>query len=226
MSGPVSLVALRSLPIFEALSDARLAPITKVATLRQVPRNLEVLRAGDHTDNVYFVLTGALKVLVGDDDGREVILSMLGPGDFFGEMGVIDDHPRSATVATVETSSLIVLTRSDFERCLTDNVDVSLYIMRSLVQRLRKADRNIESLALLDVYGRVARLLLDMAEVRDDGKRVVTQKITKQDIARMVGASREMVSRVMRDLQLQGLIEETDGVIILHGDMGDSTPAA
>jgi CRP/FNR family cyclic AMP-dependent transcriptional regulator len=210
----VSLTALRTLPIFEMLDDDSLRPLTRVAVLRHVPRHTVVLNAGDCTDNIYFVLSGALKVQISDQEGREVILSMLGPGELFGEMGVLDDHPRSATVLAVEPSDVVVIGQADFKRCLAENPDVSLFIMRNLTKRLRLADRHIESLALLDVYGRVARLLLEAAE-DVDGRKVVTHKISKQDIAKMIGASREMVSRVMRDLLAQGLIQERAGQLIL-----------
>ena len=210
----VSLTILRALPIFEMLDDESLKPLTRVAMLRHIPRHTIVLNAGDRTDNIYFVLSGELKVQISDEEGREVILSMLGPGELFGEMGVLDDHPRSATVLAVDASEVVVIGQADFKRCLTENPDVSLFIMRSLTKRLRLADRHIESLALLDVYGRVARLLLESAE-SVDGRRVVTHKFTKQDIAKMIGASREMVSRVMRDLTAQGFIQELDGQWIL-----------
>jgi CRP/FNR family cyclic AMP-dependent transcriptional regulator len=143
---------------------------------------------------------------------------MLGPGEMFGEMGVIDDHPRSATVISTEPCDLVVIAKEDFKSCLAENFEVSLYIIFSLVKRLREADRKIESLALVDVYGRVARLLLEMAETQN-GRKVVTRRITRQDIAKTIGASREMVSRVMRDLQLQGLIEESNGCIWLQKDI-------
>ena len=210
----VSLTVLRALPIFEMLDDECLRPLTLVSMLRHIPRHTVVLHAGDSTDNIYFVLSGALKVQISDEEGREVILSMLGPGELFGEMGVLDDHPRSATVLAVESSEVVVIGKEDFKQCLVENPDVSLFIMRNLTKRLRLADRHIESLALLDVYGRVARLLLEMAETVD-GRKVVTHKPTKQDIAKMIGASREMVSRVMRDLMVQGLIQECDGKLIL-----------
>jgi CRP/FNR family cyclic AMP-dependent transcriptional regulator len=224
------MTVLRALPIFETLDDDCLRPLMGVASLRNIPRHTVVLNAGDSTDNIYFVLSGALKVQVSDEDGREVILSKLGPGELFGEMGVLDDHPRSATVLAVEPSEVVVMGKADFKQCLVDNPDVSLFIMRNLTKRLRMADRNIESLALLDVYGRVARLLLESSETVN-GRKVVTKKITKQDIGKMIGASREMVSRVMRDLTAQGLIEERDGQLILldpeafrrHGDMDAAT---
>ena len=143
---------------------------------------------------------------------------MLGAGDMIGEMGVLDENPRSATVLAVTPADLVVMSKNDFKQCLAENFDVALHIMRSLVARLRSADRKIETLALMDVYGRVARLLLDMAETVD-GRQVVTRKISKQDIAKMIGASREMVSRVMKDLHLQGLIEEADGKIYLNDNI-------
>lgn len=222
----ISIVTLRALPIFQALGDDKLLPLARVSSLRSVPRHSVVLREGDHTDNVYFVLTGSFKVLVSDEDGREVILSMMGPGDFFGEMGVIDDHPRSATVQAAQSSQLVVIAKPDFHRCLANSFDVSLYIMRSLVQRLRAADRQIESLALLDVYGRVARLLLDMAERTADGRLAVPQKLSRQDIAKMIGASREMVSRVMKDLQSRGLVQELDGQLLLNETADEIQPSA
>jgi CRP/FNR family cyclic AMP-dependent transcriptional regulator len=201
--------------MFAGLSEQALEPIARLAIMRRVPRNSTVVMAGDRTDYVYLILSGNLKVLVSDEEGREVILSMLGPGELFGEMGVLDENPRSATVVAAQPSDLIVIAKSDFKRCLQDNFDVAMWIMRNLVHRLRTADRKIESLALMDVYGRVARLLLEMAE-NQGGQLVVTRKISKQDIAKMIGASREMVSRVMKDLQVQGLIEEGKGRILLR----------
>lgn len=214
MAKGVAPLILRSLPAFAGVKEQRLIALAAEASLKGVGRNEVVIRAGDPTEYVYFVLSGRLRVLVSDAEGREVILSILGPGDLFGEIGMIDDNPRSATVAAVDSSDLVVFSKEDFRRCLADNFDLTLAIMRNLASRLRAADQRIESLALLDVYGRVARLLLELAEERD-GLRVVSSRLTKQDIAKMVGASREMVSRVMKDLTQQGLIEERAGDIVL-----------
>lgn len=219
MTQPASVIALRCLPMFAGMRPEDLEPVARVSMLRRVPRAATVVMAGDHTDFVYIVLSGSLKVLVNDEEGREVILSILGPGELFGEMGVIDDTPRSASVVAAVPSDLVVFAKSDFKRCMQDNFDISLYIMRNLAHRLRVADRKIESLALLDVYGRVARLLLDNAE-KINGEMVVVKKISKQDIAKMIGASREMVSRVMKDLALQGLIEEGNGRVVLRENIG------
>ncbi len=216
MSQPnnVSVIALRCLPLFAGLQPAALEPIARASLLRRVSRGTAVVMTGERTDFVYIILSGSLKVLVNDEEGREVILSILGPGELFGEMGVIDDTPRSATVVAASPADLVVFTKTDFKRVMQENFDVALYIMKNLAHRLRVADRKIESLALLDVYGRVARLLLENAEKVGD-ELVVVKKITKQDMAKMIGASREMVSRVMKDLQTQGLIVEGNGRVVL-----------
>lgn len=220
VSNSVSVTALRTLPLFHGIAPDRLEPVARCAMMRRVPRGTAVVLAGDDTDFVYFVLNGSLKVMVSDEEGREVILTILGQGDLFGEMGVVDAEPRSATVTAVMPSDLVMIAQSDFRRILQENFDISLRIMGNLARRLRAADRKIESLALMDVYGRVARLLLDMAE-KEAGQTVVRRKISKQDIAKMIGASREMVSRVMKDLQNRGLIEETDNGVILLEELNE-----
>lgn len=222
MSQPnaVSTIALRTFPLFQGLADDRLAAIARCAMMRRISRGHAVVHAGDRSDFVYFVLTGNLKVVVSDEDGREVILSILGQGELFGEMGMFGERPRSATVVAVMPADLIQIAKQDFRTIMEQNFDIAWRIMANLAERLRNADRKIESLALMDVYGRVARLLLDMSE-EVAGEIMVTRKISKQDIAKMIGASREMVSRVMKDLGLQGLIEETDRGIILRERLND-----
>jgi CRP/FNR family cyclic AMP-dependent transcriptional regulator len=211
----VTAAALRTFPMFADTPEEALQGVARGSILRRFGRNTYVVRAGERTDFVYLILAGTLNVLVSDEEGREAILSVLGPGELFGEMGVLDDEARSATVVAVTASVLVVLAKTDFKSCLKENFDVSRYVMRKLVERLRMADRRIESLALLDVAGRVVRVLRDMAEPVNR-EQMVTPKLSKQDIAKMVGASREMVSRVVKDLELRGLIEERDGRIVLR----------
>jgi CRP/FNR family cyclic AMP-dependent transcriptional regulator len=131
-------------------------------------------------------------------------------------MGLIDGSARSASVVAVENCELLAIGKQEFQRCMQENFQVAQKLMQILVRRLREADRNIESLALLDVYGRVARLLLDLSE-EEDGKRLVKKKISKQDMARMIGASREMVSKVMRDLEIGGYIVKNGDQITITG---------
>ena len=220
VSNAVSTIALRTFPLFHGLGDDRLSVIAEHAMMRRVPRGHVIVHAGERADYVYFVLTGNLKVLVSDEDGREVILTMLGQGELFGEMGMFDEQPRSASVVAVSPVDVVMIAKTEFRRMMQENFEIAWRIMCNLAERLRNADRKIESLALMDVYGRVARLLLEMGE-DVDGERIVVRKISKQDIAKMIGASREMVSRVMKDLGLQGLIEETDRGIVLRERIND-----
>ena len=210
----LSLVVLRNVPLFSGLDESELERLSRVAGRRRAGRGEQVVRAGESADAFLVLLTGRAKVTNFDEEGREIILAWLGPGEFFGEMGLIDGSPRSASVVAVENCELLSIGKNEFQRCMQENFQVALKLMQILVRRLREADRNIESLALLDVYGRVARLLLDLSEEKG-GKRMVTQKISKQDMARMNGASREMVSKVMRDLEAGGyIISEGDHITI------------
>jgi len=196
---------LKSVPLFSSFSDSQLGQLLACVQHRSYPRNAFILRAGEETDALYIILSGRVKVLIPDEEGHEVILSMIGPHEFFGEMGLLDELPRSASVETLEPCEMLRLSKAGFTGILKDNFELAMLIIRNLVKRLRDADRKIESLALIDVYGRVARLLIDMAEHVDD-KWIVERAPPKQEIARMIGASREIVSRVVKDLQRKGLI--------------------
>ena len=215
MAPTVSTAVLKAVPLFSSFPEEQLRMLAQVVTRRSAARSSTVLAAGDLTDSLYIVLSGRLKVMMSDAEGKEVILSILGPGEFFGEMGLIDDSPRSASVVAIESCELLSIAKRDFKKCLAENFEMAMAVMRGLVRRLREADRKIGSLALLDVYGRVARLLLDMSE-NVEGEKVVTKRLPKQDIAKMIGASREMVSRVMKDLQMGGYIEVRGSNIVLR----------
>ena len=212
----IHLGMLRNVPLFAVLDEVQLNALATVVSRRSFPKNRVVLQAGDPTDSLFIVITGRTRVQMADDEGKEVILAVLGPGDFFGEMGLIDDEPRAASVLTTEPCEFVVIIKDDFNALLKNNFEIAMVIMRGLVKRLREADRKIESLALLDVYGRVARVLLEFSEVVD-GQKVVKGKLPRQDIAKMIGASREMVSRVMKGLEVGGYIEvRADGSIVLR----------
>jgi CRP/FNR family cyclic AMP-dependent transcriptional regulator len=215
MATTVSTEVLKAVPLFASFPEDQLRTLATMVMRKSAPRSNTIMAGGDPTDSLYIVLSGRLKVMMSDSDGKEVILSILGPGEFFGEMGLIDDEPRSASVVTIEPCELLSLAKRDFNNCLAENFEMAMAVMRGLVRRLREADRKIGSLALLDVYGRVARLLLDMAETVD-GEKMVTKRLPKQDIAKMIGASREMVSRVMKDLQMGGYIEMRGSNIVLR----------
>ncbi|MFN0162401.1 MAG: Crp/Fnr family transcriptional regulator [Burkholderiales bacterium] len=213
---PIHVGILRSVPLFAVLDEIQLKALAAAMVRRSAPKNRTILKAGDPTDSLYIIIAGRTKVQMSDHEGKEVILSVLGPGDFFGEMGLIDGAPRAATVVTIEPSEFVYLAKDQFNALLKNNYDMALVIMRGLVKRLREADRKIESLALLDVYGRVARVLLEFSE-ESEGRRIVKSKLPRQDIAKMIGASREMVSRVMKGLEVEGYIEvQPGGAIVLR----------
>jgi len=202
-------------PLFSSLSGDQLLLLASVLSRKPYPRGSPVIAAGDPTDALYIVISGRLKVVMRDNEGREAILAILNRGDYFGEMGLIDQAPRSASVVTLEACELLTITRADFMKCLQKNFDLAMNVIRGLVGRLREADQKIGSLALMDVCGRVARLLMDMAETVD-GQKVVTRKLPKKQIAKMIGASREMVSRVMKEMETSGHIEVRAHRILLR----------
>lgn len=205
---------LKNVPLLSTFSDQQIATLSACVQHRSYPRGSSILRAGEETDALYIILSGRVKVLIPDEQGREVILTMLGAQDYVGEMGLLDDLPSSATVETVESCEMLRIPRTAFLSCIESNAEVAMLLLRNLVKRLRDADRKIESLALIDVYGRVARLIIDMAE-QIDGVWVVQRAPAKQEIARMIGASREMVSRVVKDLQEKKLIRSDKRKIIV-----------
>jgi CRP/FNR family cyclic AMP-dependent transcriptional regulator len=164
-----------------------------------------ILSQGDPGDSLFVVRDGRVKVVLIGEDGREVILGMLGSGDHFGELSLIDSRPRSAHVIAVQESTLLVLRREDFRRRVEASAAVAWSLLGELSRRLRRADEQIGGLVLLDVNGRIARLLLDNASA--DGNGTIEKKLTHQTIAQMIGASRETVSRAMRDFQERGLID-------------------
>ena len=216
MSMLSNLELLRRVPLFAALTPSQSASIADAIVKKRFKRAEVVVEQGKKSDALYIILTGRARVMSADSRGREVILATLQPGDYIGEMSLIDDEPHSATVRTEVQTDVLMLGREAFSRCLPENSSMSYNIMRGLVQRLRHADRKIESLALMDVYGRVARSLLEFAVDDGAGNLKVREKISRQDLAKMVGASREMVSRVMKDLEERGFVQtQPDGSVIV-----------
>ena len=214
----VSTLLLRNIPLFAMLPEDQLAALTTVVSRKNFARGATIIAAGDITDSLYVVISGRLKVIIGDKTGRQFILAVLGPGEYFGEMVPIEDSTRSASVIALQPGELLVLSKRDFRKYLSDNFEMAMTMLRCAVRRLHEADRKIGRLALMDVYGRVAALLLDMSKTVD-GQHVVTQKIAKTDIANMVGASREMVSRVMKDMRAGGFIEVRGNSIYLRDNI-------
>ena len=212
-----NLDLIRRVPLFSMLSDAQAQTIAESVTKQRFRRGEAIVEGGKKANALYIILNGRAHVVATDTRGREAILANLKQGDYVGEMSLIDNQPHSATVRAEVQTDVLVLGRTQFARILPENAAMTYAIMKVLVQRLRQADRKIESLALMDVYGRVANALLDLSVFTSDGHSFIKEKVSRQNIAKTVGASREMVSRVMKDLEDKGYIEsQEDGSILIR----------
>lgn len=210
-----NLDLIRRVPLFAMLTPAQAELLADAVAKRRFKRGQVIVEQGKKSDALYIILSGRARVLMTDRKSREVILATLQPGDYIGEMSMIDNEPHSATVEAEIQTDALVLGRAEFTRCLPENATMAYAVMQGLVRRLRHADQKIGSLALMGVYGRVANVLLESATSDGDNRLVIRDKISRQDIAKMVGASREMVSRVMKDFEEQGFIETLEGGAIL-----------
>ena len=205
-----NLELIRRVQLFSTLTPTQAEAVALAVTKCRYKRGEAIVEQGQKSNSLAILLTGRARVVTADERGREVILATLSPGDYLGEMSLIDNQPHSATVRADIQTDVLILGRAEFARCLSENTAMAYAVMKGLVQRLRHADRKIESLALMDVYGRVARALLEFAQPDKDGQLVIRDRVSRQDVAKMIGASREMVSRVMKDLEDRGFIEVTD----------------
>jgi CRP/FNR family cyclic AMP-dependent transcriptional regulator len=205
-----NLDLIRRVSLFSMLTPEQAEALAATVSKKRFKRGEILVEQGRKTDALFIVLTGRTRVLMTDNKGREVILATLQSGDYVGEMSLIDNEPHSATVVADQQVDVLVLGRDSFLRCLGENSEMAHSVMRVLVQRLRRAGENISSLALVGVYGRVAKVLLESAVPEADGALLIRDKVSRQDLAKMVGASREMVSRVMKDFEEQGFIQLLD----------------
>ncbi|MEE8060274.1 MAG: Crp/Fnr family transcriptional regulator [Gemmatimonadales bacterium] len=205
---------LKSVPLFSQLPEEDIRAFATLTRERTYPKGSVILFEDDPGDSLYLVAGGQVKVVLIGEDGREVILSVMGEGSFFGEMALIDDQPRSAHVIAMEDSRLLLLRRDDFQARLLKSPAVAISLLAELSGRLRLADEKIGSLVLLDVNGRVAALLLRLGE--DEGGDTITKKLTHHTIAQMIGSSRETVSRTMRALVERDIIQVSRREIVLQ----------
>ena len=173
-----NLDLIRRVPLFSMLSDAQAQTIAESVTKQRFRRGEAVVEGGKKANALYIILNGRAHVVATDTRGREAILANLKQGDYVGEMSLIDNQPHSATVRAEVQTDVLVLGRTQFARILPENAAMTYAIMKVLVQRLRQADRKIESLALMDVYGRVANALLDLSELTSDGHSFIKEKVS------------------------------------------------
>ena len=206
---------LKDIPLFAGLTDDELSKLEQRANTRTFPKNAILINEGDETDSLYIIQAGRVRVFMSNEEGREIILNEQGPGEHFGELALIDDAPRSASVMATKKTQVSVISRQDFREVLANHPDIAFSLIRDLGRRVRLLSDNVKNLALLDVYGRVAKTLLGMA--RDiDGRLTIEERPTQQDIANHIGASREMVARILKDLETGGYITITKKQILIN----------
>ncbi len=206
---------LQRVPLFAALDGDELAAVCAHVIIRNYTKNSVLITEGDATDSLFIILKGRVKVYLSDDRGREVILTQQAAGEYFGELALIDDAERSASVMTTEPSTFVIITKQSFKNILAANPSIAITLIKDLTCRIRTLTANVKSLALMDVYGRVAKTLLSMATQSGD-KLLIDEKLTQQDIADRVGSSREMVSKILKDLTNGGYISVDHKRIVIN----------
>ena len=197
----------------EVLPEPLLAEIAQRVPSRTFLRNAIIVTEGDEADTLYVLLAGRAKVFVADDEGHELQLNQIGPGEYFGDV-TLDGGPRSASVMAIEPCRCAVVKRDELSRFMAEYPEFAVHLTRKLAHRVRALTAGMRDLALMDVYGRVARLLLELAE-ETDGKLVIGEKLTQKDIAQRVGASREMISRIFSDLTEGGYVKKEEGRLVI-----------
>jgi CRP/FNR family transcriptional regulator, cyclic AMP receptor protein len=210
----MNMTQLRNVSLFSGLTDQQCEIIGGCAAARNFPRGARIINEGDDTHSLYLIAEGRVRVSSSNEDGREFVLSTQGPGEYFGELSLLDDAPRSASVTALEACRLFVITDACFRKCMLDHPNLAVAVAKDLARRVRRLTMIVRDIATLDVYGRLVRVLMDLA-VEKDGRNIIDQRLTHQDLANMVGASREMITRILKDLTEGGYIEVEDRHIVI-----------
>ena len=206
---------LQQVEIFQGLSTEELEALSASSTSRSFPKNTVVIHENDPADSLFIIESGKVKVYCSDKNGKEFIMNTLGHGDYFGELALLDDDRRSASVRTMEKADFCIIYKQDFNQVLDQHPNIAKTLIRNITRRVRALTEKVKSLALQDVYGRVTKVLNSLATERND-EFYVEEKLTQQDIADRVGASREMVARILKDLTIGGYISFENRHIVIH----------
>ena len=201
---------LRKVPLFEGLKDNELDALAQVTVTRTFSKDNVIILAEDEGDALFIIKSGQVKVSIVSADGREIILSLLRNGAVFGELSLLDGKPRSANVIATEKTDLVMLRRADFLQLVSRTPKIAISMLAELASRLRKTDRKIEGLALLDVTSRISETLLQLANesgIEAEDGIILEHRPTHQQLANMSGTTRETVSRVLKRLESQGYIK-------------------
>jgi len=213
MSEINSTLFLKHVPLFASIEEKHLEAIQELTVIRDFKKNSFVVTQGDDSQSLYLVLSGHLKVFYSDENGKEIIHKFLDQWDYFGELALFDPAPRSASVCTLENSQLAILPAKELMAYFTEYPQLALSVLPQLAHRMRLLSEHISKLALLDTYGRVAYILQDQAN--EENGELITPKLTHQDIASSVGASREMISKILKELKVGEYIDIVNKRIII-----------
>ncbi|MAZ65516.1 MAG: Crp/Fnr family transcriptional regulator [Kangiellaceae bacterium] len=203
---------LKKVCIFSGLDDQALASIEQKMVRRKVPKNTVIVYEGDNADSMYIIESGSVNVFVADDEGRELVLTQQGEGSYFGELAILANEQRSASVITTQPSTFLVINKDNFRQVIEENVAIAMVLLENLAQLSRRQVNSIKSFAMKDVYGRLVQVLEDAA-VEEDERLLVRPKLTQQALANRVGATRERVAKIMKDLVNGGYLEVTSSAI-------------
>ena len=190
---------------FENLSDEQIGLLTERAITSAYPKGAIIVNEGDQGNSLFVIQSGTVKTFLSDENGKEVVLSTQGAGEYFGDLALFDDEPRSASVMTLERCKVMIISKGQLREAVAEDPEIGLSLLKGLAKRVRVLTENVRTLALLDVFGRLVKTLNSLAEEKD-GVLVIDQRLTQQDLASRIGASREMVSRIMHDLSQGGYI--------------------
>jgi CRP/FNR family transcriptional regulator, cyclic AMP receptor protein len=208
------IASAKPAPLFQGLQDDQLRALSDHAVAKTFPKNTIIINEGDETDSLYVIVSGRVKIFLSNENGKEIVLTTEGPGEYFGEM-VLDEGPRSASVMTLEPCKFLVISKAEVQQFLSKHPDFAMHLVHKLIHRVRVLTENVKSLALQDVYGRFARMLHELATERD-GKLVIAEKLTQQDMASRIGASREMISLIIKDLTTGGYVSVNRKKIVIN----------
>ncbi len=206
---------IENISIFAGMAPADRELIEQRVVKRSFPKNTIILSEGDSSDSLYLILSGKVKVFLNDENGKEAILNYQEAGEYFGELSLIDESTRSASIMTTDKCTLAIITKQAFHQLMQDNPAIAIHLLKDMVHRVRTLTEEVRSLALSDVYGRLSKTLLSMAEERD-GEWVIDEPFTQQELANRIGASREMVCRIIKDLVKGGYITTGQKQTVIH----------
>lgn len=205
---------LKEIALFACLDDDALENLQNAAVKRNFAKNTVLFSKGDLSDSMYVIIEGKVKAVIYNEDGREMLLTVFGPGEYFGEIAMLDGRPRSASMVTKTACRMMIIPKQELEKALFGNAEMSSRLLIRILGKLREVTDRIENLTFKNVYGRMANLFLQLAQSQE-GELVLGEKLTHQEIANMVGSSREMVSRIMKALICGGYITVDKKKIII-----------